>query len=48
MEAAGGSVVHRTTWDGKTVIGVADPEGNTYDLVSQPIDGLYGSVAEPE
>jgi predicted enzyme related to lactoylglutathione lyase len=40
IEAAGGSIVNRNTWDGKTMIGVADPEGNTYELVSQPIDGL--------
>jgi predicted enzyme related to lactoylglutathione lyase len=33
--AAGGSVVNRDTFDGKAVVGVADPEGNTYELLSQ-------------
>jgi predicted enzyme related to lactoylglutathione lyase len=34
IEAAGGSVTNRDTFDGKAVVGVADPEGNTYELVS--------------
>jgi predicted enzyme related to lactoylglutathione lyase len=35
IEAAGGSVVNRDTLDGRAIVGVADPEGNTYELVSQ-------------
>jgi predicted enzyme related to lactoylglutathione lyase len=35
IEEAGGAVVNRDVWDGKAVVGVADPEGNTYELVSQ-------------
>jgi predicted enzyme related to lactoylglutathione lyase len=35
IEAAGGAVVNRGSSEGKTVLGVADPEGNTYELMSQ-------------
>lgn len=35
IEVAGGSVVNRDILSGKAIVGVADPEGNTYELVSQ-------------
>jgi predicted enzyme related to lactoylglutathione lyase len=34
IEAAGGSVVNRDARGGKALVGVADPEGNTYELVN--------------
>ena len=35
IEAAGGSVVNRDSLDKKAVVGIADPEGNTYELLSR-------------